>query len=207
MKIGKEMTIDSHNIGNRGFEEDHNIIKVKKEDAKANGKRISKEELDKEIAELKEQLDVLRMLLEENQRKGWVLRKKAVKWHKSQRRLQQRQVKLLVEKLREAELEMKVSICEEEQGEVLGEDEDWRSTKDLMNYCTNSRQQEVYFAEEGIIDDFLNCWINSDQQEDVKPCIFESNNFDVITGFAEGEQCFEAVKSMKSIFQKIITLK
>ena len=65
MKIEKEkMTTDSHS---RGSEGNHNRRKVKKEDAKANGKRMSQEELDKEIAELKEQLDVLRMLLEENQ--------------------------------------------------------------------------------------------------------------------------------------------
>ena len=68
--------------------------------------------------------------------------------------------------------------------------------KDLMKHCVNSRQQEVYFDEEGIIDDFLNCWTNSDQQEDIKLCIFESNNFDVITGFAEDEQYFEFVKIM-----------
>lgn len=74
----------------------------------------SKEELDKEITELKEQLDVLMMLLEENQRQVWVLRKKIVKWPKLQRRLQQRKVKWLVEKLREVELEMEFSICEVE---------------------------------------------------------------------------------------------
>jgi len=92
---------------------------------------------------------------------------------------------------------MEVSICEAEQGEVLSEDEGWRSVKDLMNHCENSRQQEVYFAEEGIIDDFLNCWNNSDQQEDVKPCLSESNNFDMITGFAEDEQSFKVVKRME----------
>ena len=101
--------------------------------------------------------------------------------------------KLKSETLREDELKMDVSICEVEQGKVLGEDEDWKSMKDLEDW----RQQEVYFAEKGIIDDFLNCWANSNQQEDVKPCIFESNNFDVITGFAEDEQSFEAVKSME----------
>ena len=77
-----------------------------------------------------------------------------------------------MEKLREAKLEMEVSICEPEQGEVLGE-------------------------EERIIDDFLNCWTNADQQENVKPYIVESNNFDVITVFAEDEQSFEAVRSME----------
>ena len=82
MKIEKKMTTDSHNWDNRGFEEYHSERKVKKEDAKVNGKRISHQECDKEIAELKEQLKVLRMILEENQRQYWVLRKKAVKWSK-----------------------------------------------------------------------------------------------------------------------------
>ncbi len=62
MKIEMEekMTIDSHS---RCFEEDHSIIKVKKEDAKDNDKRMNQEEFDKEIAELKEQLDVLMRIL------------------------------------------------------------------------------------------------------------------------------------------------
>ena len=132
MKIEKNMSIDSHNIDNRGSEEDHNRRKVKKANAKVNGKRMSQEEIDKEIAEMKEQLNVLRMILEENQRLGWVLKKQQVKWYKLNRKIQQRQVKWLREKLREDELEMEVSICEPDQGEVLGE-------------------------EEGIIDDFLNC--------------------------------------------------
>ena len=79
MKIEKEMTTNSHNKGNRGSEEDHSRRKMKKEDAKVNGKRMSQGELDKEIVELKEQFNVLRMILEENQRQGWVLRKNAVK--------------------------------------------------------------------------------------------------------------------------------
>ncbi len=82
MKIKKKMTTDSHNRGNRGSEEDHSRRKVNKEDAKANGKRMSQEKIDKEIVELKEQLDALRRIIEESQRLGWVLRKKPVKWHK-----------------------------------------------------------------------------------------------------------------------------
>ena len=140
MKIEKErVTTDSHS---RLYEENHSRRKVKKQNAKANGKRMSQEELDKQITEMREQLNVLRRILEENQRLGWVLKKKPVKWSKLQRRLQQRKVKQLMEKLREAELEMEISIFEAEQGEVLGKDEDWRSVEDLMNFCENSRQQE-----------------------------------------------------------------
>lgn len=57
------MTTNSHRSGS---EEDHNRRKVKKEDAKENGKRMSQEEFDKEIAQMKEQLDALRRILEES---------------------------------------------------------------------------------------------------------------------------------------------
>jgi len=43
----EKMTTDSHN---RGSKEDHSRRKVKKEDAKANDKRMSQEEFGKEIA-------------------------------------------------------------------------------------------------------------------------------------------------------------
>jgi len=86
----KKMATNCHS---RGSEEDHSRRKMKKEVAKANGKRISQKEIDKEIVEIKEQLNVLTMILEENQRQGWALRKKVVKWSKLHRRLQQKQVK------------------------------------------------------------------------------------------------------------------
>ena len=89
---------------------------MKKDNSKENGKRMSQEEFDKDMDATREEIDLLTMMLEESQRIGWVLRKKLVKWHKLQRRLRQKQVKLLTEKLREAELEMEVSICEPEQG-------------------------------------------------------------------------------------------
>lgn len=67
MKKEKKMTIDSHNRDSRGFEEDYNRRKVEEENAKVNGKRMSQEEIDKEIAEMKEQLKV-RLGLEEKGR-------------------------------------------------------------------------------------------------------------------------------------------
>ena len=135
IEMEKEMTTDSHSGGS---EEDHSRKKVKKENAKENDKRMSQEEIDKEITEMKEQINVLMMILEESQRLGSVLKKNLVKWHKLQRKLHHRQVRWLMGKLRDAELEMEVFICEPKQGEVMGE-------------------------EEGIIDDFLDCWANADQ--------------------------------------------
>ena len=107
----KKMATDSHS---RGSEEDHNRRKMKKEDAKANGKRMSQEEIDKEVAELKEQIDALMRILEESQRLGWVMRTNTVEWYEMQRRLQQKKVKWLREELKEVELEMEESICEPE---------------------------------------------------------------------------------------------
>ncbi len=59
----KKINNDSHS---RGSERSHNRRNMKKEDAKENGKRMSQEELDKEIVEIKEQLDALRRILEES---------------------------------------------------------------------------------------------------------------------------------------------
>ena len=123
MKIeGKKMITDCHS---RGSERSHSR-RYEKKDAKANGKRVIQEEIDKEITKLKEQLNALRRMLEESQRLGWVLRKKPVEWHEMQRKLQQKQVKWLMGKLKEVELEMEMeeSICEPKQGEILGESED-----------------------------------------------------------------------------------
>lgn len=86
---------------------------------------------------------------------------------------------------------MEVSICEAEQGEVLGEDKDQRSVKYLMNHCVNSRQQEVYFVEEGIIDDFLNCWTNSNQQEDMKPRNSQTNKLCINAGIISDDEVLQ----------------
>ena len=152
-KEEKKMTIDSHN---RGSERRHNK-RYEKKNAKADGKRLSQEEINKELAEIRKELDVLTMQLEENQRQGWVLRKKPVEWHEMQRRLQQKQVKWLREKLKEVELEMEESICEPEQGEIMGESEDytedkeWRTSEDLMDYWDSSKQHEEMLTEDEVL--------------------------------------------------------
>jgi hypothetical protein len=81
--VGKEspqkeekMTIDSH-------EGIHN--KRKKKDAKADGKlRMSQEDFDRELVELKERLSMIEKLLDEGEKDqwyGWILRKKKVRWN------------------------------------------------------------------------------------------------------------------------------
>ena len=148
---------------------------------------MNDEEYNKELAKIREQFNKLKMMIEENQRYGWIMKKK-VKWQRLQQKREQQMnmqlveelrkleqvmsVQLGCEELREAELKMEISICEAKKGEIPSEAEDWRSVKDLMNYCEDSRQQDVYLAEKGITDDFLNCWASSDQRNDVKHCIF-----------------------------------
>ena len=72
--IEVNMAMGSHR---EGSEEGY---KMKERGAKIIHKnQMSQEELDKELDEISKELDELKMLLEENQRQGWVLRKKTVK--------------------------------------------------------------------------------------------------------------------------------
>ena len=59
------MTTDSHRGDSRGSQTNHNRRK-EKEDAKANGirKQLTNEEYDKELAEIREQFNKLKMMIE-----------------------------------------------------------------------------------------------------------------------------------------------
>ena len=105
------MTVESHSIGSGG---NH---KVKNEDAKANGmwKQMTDEEYERELAEMRTHLDLLMELLQksvEDQRCGWIMRKKS-KWHglqmKREHRLNAQEGEAL---LRAAEYEGKVLAYE-----------------------------------------------------------------------------------------------
>lgn len=78
---------------------------------------------------------------EKDQRYGWTMKTKKIKWKLLQRQIKRRIYIRLSEELIAAELEVKDSYCRPE--------------------------QEVYLADEGIIDDFLNCWTRLNQQRDV----------------------------------------
>ena len=43
-------------------------------------------------------------------------------------------------------------------------------------------------TEEEIIDGFLSYWVNPDQLDNVKPCIFVADKCDVITGFTKEDE-------------------
>ena len=80
----KKMATDNHRRDCRGSDRGHKI-RVR-EDAKANGmrKKLTDEEYWKEVAEIKEQFDKLKMMIEmikESQRVGWLM-KKRVKWQR-----------------------------------------------------------------------------------------------------------------------------
>jgi hypothetical protein len=75
-----EMTIDSHVRGSK------REATIKRKDiVKTIGREeMNQEEFDREFVELKERLNTIMKLLqegEEDQRYGWVLRKRKVKWH------------------------------------------------------------------------------------------------------------------------------
>jgi len=73
----EKITMRSHV---QGLEESY---KMKKKGAKEIcRKQMSQEERDKEIVEIREQFNKLNMMIEEDQRQGWVLRIKTVKWPK-----------------------------------------------------------------------------------------------------------------------------
>ena len=145
------MTTDSHS---KGFEEDHNIRKVKKEDAKENDiqRQLSEEEYEREQAEIVVHLELLMEMLQrsdEDQKHGWTMRRR-VKWQRLQEKRNQqvnleiaeelRKIKQILstqeepQELREAEAEMEVSISRPEQGEMLGGEHNESPTKDLMAY-------------------------------------------------------------------------
>jgi hypothetical protein len=121
-----KMTIDSHDSGS---EKGHS---KRKEDAREDGKkRMSDEEFNREMIELKVRLNYVEQLLqeyEENQRCGWIMKKKA-RWPIKQliAREQRHRLKAClkkVEALKIVECEVEVHYCEPEQGSILGEDDD-----------------------------------------------------------------------------------
>ena len=77
-------------------------------------------------------------------------------------------VQLRYEELREAELEMEVSICGPEQGEIMGED---INEKDLMDYWNSSEQFEDMLTREA--------------DEAMKPCILKSHSLCMFAGCVE----------------------
>ena len=103
LKMEKMMTSDSHN---RGSEINHSRGQ-KEKDAKAIGiqRQLSKEEYEREKAEIAVQLEVLMEMLqrnEEDQKHGYVMRKK-LKWQRLQEKWNHQVNMQLIKELRELE--------------------------------------------------------------------------------------------------------
>ena len=84
----QKMTTDSHSRSSQGSHS-------RREDAKANGMRMSQEDFDREKAEIDFQIGILMKMLQRNvkdQKNGWTMRKR-VKWPRLQESRNQ-QVKL-----------------------------------------------------------------------------------------------------------------
>ena len=77
------------------------------------------------------------------------------------------------EKLREAEVELEVSICRPEQGEMLGEEGNERSAEGLMDYWQSSEQFEDMLTKE--------------VDEAMQPCDFDSYSLCMFAGYAEDD--------------------
>ena len=143
LTVGKGIPHKEAEMNVMGHERSHN---KRKKDAKENGKgkKMSQDVLDKNISKLKASIDTIIMLLEDcerGQRYGCTMKRKKIKWKLLQKQIKRRMYIRLREELRAAELKVKDGYCIPE--------------------------QEFYLAEEGIIDDFLNCWTSSSQLRDV----------------------------------------
>lgn len=128
------------------------------------------------------------------------------------RKIEQTIVQLESEKLKEVELVMEVSICEPEEGEILGEgefcteetNEEWRSSEGLMDYCDSSRQPEEMLTRDEVEPEKLNHVEYSEQQrrlitegssDTTRSYDFEVNDLWMIAGTPqEYEQTLELVR-------------
>ncbi len=151
---------------------------------------------EREIAEIKAQLQVLeeRLQEQEKQKGKWLfpLKGKRVIWRQLQRRLRQILIALVRKGLRILVPEMKFedSTCRFDQREVLK-----KAVKNKKScgfnadeLCMFAGAEEVTIdetEEDKVIDDFLSYWVNPDQLDNVKPCVFIADNCDVMTGFSE----------------------
>ena len=107
------MTTESHC---RGSQKSHSRTK----------KKEIQEEWNRELLELARDIFFFEKQLqspeEENQRYGWVMKRK-VRWHSLQVKLQQKVFVGLQKEIKRAEFEMEVYYCEPKQGPLLEEDD------------------------------------------------------------------------------------
>ena len=114
-----------------------------------------------------------------DQRHGWTMRKR-VKWQGLQQKRDQMVNMYLREELRKLEQMMSIQLRHEK-----------------LRAAELKVEVSIGETEEEIIGDFLNYWVNLEQMDNVKPCIFVADNCDVVTGTEEDAQSCESVASVK----------
>ena len=150
-------------------------------------KKESQEECSKELLELARDILCFEKHMqvateEENQRYGWVMKKK-VRWNSIQVKLQQKMFVELKQELREVESEMEVSYCEPEQGPLLGEDDEAEKERPIESVMDFVKSTTLLTEEMTVI---LN--------ETKRSYVFETNDLFVISGFvADDRQSFETI--------------
>jgi hypothetical protein len=166
-------------------------------------RRSSQEKIDRELAEIKVQLEVMREFVQRNmedQRYGWVLQRKRIKWIQLQRRLKYDTRVQLEEELRGVELQQRmcveeeVYLCEPEQGSVLGEssdeDEDMRLDDGFMDPWKDENQLEELMFET--------------TKEALKPYDFETNKWCMYTGFTGSNYVGQSLRTVTQVKEKMV---
>ena len=135
----------------------------------------------------------------EDQRYGWVLQRKRIKWIQLQRRLKYDTRVQLEEELRGAELhhrfdaEEEVYLCEPEQGSFLGarsdEDEDMRLDDGFMDPWKDENQLEELMFET--------------TKGALKPYDFETNNWCMYAGFTSSKYVGQSLGTVTQVMEKM----
>ena len=101
---------------------------------------MSPQQYDRELVDIGLQLIISEMPLQkENQRYGWIMKRKKVRWHSLRVDLMKNSSSRLKEKLRTTDSEMEVSYCRPEQGPLLGEDDETVIVDDFLNSMISSK--------------------------------------------------------------------
>ena len=175
-KEEKEIGTMTNECHCRGSEKIHNRRK----------KKEIQEEWNRELLELARDIlcfeKHMQAAEEENQRYGWVMKKK-VRWNSLQVKLQQKMFAELKKELKEVESEMEVSYCEPEHGPLLGEDDEAEKER-LIESLMNSVKSTDKLMEEMTVRPY----------ETKRSYVFDTDDLFVIAGFvAADRQPFETV--------------
>jgi pyruvate formate-lyase activating enzyme-like uncharacterized protein len=135
---------------------------------------------------------------EEDQRYGWTLHKRKVKWNLLQKKLRQRikrREELTRDELQQGRIVEDEVNCEPEQGSILGEDSDDDEDMMLTNDCMNHLKGE----------DQLRDLMYETSKEVARPYDFKTNDWCVFAGFSSMEDDRQSFKTITLIEKKMTT--